>query len=209
MAQCAVQAGTDTPSGRPSSAGRSVPALLRVRTWRSSLRQGFLGVATLVCVLGFADAPRLAANPNLPTLTTVRQVLELSRVEAVKGYPVHLRTIVTYYYGGSPPDLFLHDDTGGIWVNLPAGAPALQAGEIIELTGVTEQPDFAPQIALPQWQVVGTSPLPTAPRVTYGQMSSTHEDGQWVEVEGIVRRADLDPQSHNLLLDISMEGGVD
>jgi len=145
---------------------------------------------------------------GLPPLTTVKQILQLSRSEAVKNYPIRLRAVVTYYYGGAPPDLFLHDSTGGVWVDLPGGMPALDPGEVIDIEGVSEQPDFAPQIGQPRWRVVGTSALPAAPRVAYGQMASTHEDGQWVEVQGIVRTAGVDPESKNLFLDIGMDGGL-
>jgi PAS domain S-box-containing protein len=86
--------------------------------------------------------------------------------------------------------------------------PALDPGDVIEIEGVSEQPDFAPQIGQPRWRVVGTGALPAAPRVAYGQMASTHQDGQWVEVQGIVRTAGIDPESKNLLLDIGMEGGL-
>ena len=201
-----MQTALDIASERHPCTDGSVPAPLRHREWR--LRRELPCLVALVFTFGLVEPRGLVANPGLPTLTTVTQILELSRAEAVKGYPVRLRTVVTYYYGGAPPDLFLHDATGGIWVDLPSGAPSLRPGDEIELTGVTEQPDFAPQIAAPHWRVLGTAPLPVARRVTYGQMSSTHLDGQWVEVEGIVRTADIDPQSHNLLLNVSTEGGL-
>ena len=168
--------------------------------------------ARLATALAFAVSAlavsRRAFSAGLPTLTTIRQVLELSRSKAVKGYPVHLRGVVTYHYGGAVPDLFLHDSTGGLWVDLAQGAPSLKPGDVIELDGITEQPDFAPQIGRPSWRVLGKAPLPPAPRVTFGQMASTHEDGQWVEVEGIVRTAAVDPESHNLFLDLGAEGGL-
>ncbi len=178
------------------------------RPHRSARLRAGLWLTILLCSLSILTSPRAALTAELPTLTTVKQVLELSRSEAVKGYPVRLKSVVTYYYGGSPPDLFLHDSTGGVWVDLPNAAPALRPGDLIELEGVTEQPDFAPQIGSPHWRVLGTAPLPLAPRVTFGQMASTHEDGQWVEVRGIVRTAAVDPASHNLLFDIGTDGGL-
>jgi len=166
-----------------------------------------LAIALLSSVSGLAS-PVAAPGAGLPALTTIKQIRQLSRSEAARNYPVRLRAVVTYYYGGAPPDLFLHDSTGGVWVNLPEGIPALDPGDVIEIEGVSEQPDFAPQIGRPRWRVVGSSPLPAAPRVAYGQMASTHEDGQWVEVQGIVRTAGIDPESKNLFLDIGMEGGL-
>lgn len=164
-------------------------------------------LALLTAPLGVARARALASAAALPTVTTARQIHEMSRSEARRGYPVHLKAVVTYY-GGSPPDLFIHDSTGGVWVNLPAGAPALKPHDLIEIEGVTEQPDFAPQIGRPRWQVVGHAPLPTAPRVTFGQMASTREDGQWVSVQGIVRTAEIGSADHMLMLGIAMDDGL-
>ena len=151
----------------------------------------------------------IARGGDPATLTTVRQILQLSRGEALKNYPVRLRAIVTYYYGGPSPDLFLHDSTGGIWVDLPEGARRRSIPETWSIVeGVSEQPDFAPQIGRPRWRVIGRAPLPPAPSVTFGQMASTREDAQWVEVKGILRTAEIDPQSKNLLLNIGMEGSL-
>jgi len=202
--------GAEVPVERPRSEpsagtlGRDVPARFRP-FYAKSAASLFL---TLFCFLSSWGFPRARPMAELSSLTTVQQIRELSRSDAAKNHPVRLRAVVTYYWGGTPPDLFLHDSTGGIWVNLPAGAPALHTGDLIEIEGVSEQPDFAPQIGQPRWRVVGTESLPAAPRVSYSQMASTHEDGQWVEVQGIVRTAGIDPQSRNLFLDIGMEGGV-
>ena len=177
------------------------------RKWFSAELACCLAI-TLLSSLSILAFPATTPDTGLPPLTTVKQILQLSRSEAVKNYPIRLRAVVTYYFGGAPPDLFLHDSTGGVWVDLPGGMPALNPGDVIEIEGVSEQPDFAPQIGRPRWRVVGTSALPAAPRVAYGQMASTHEDGQWVEVQGIVRTAGVDPESKNLLLDIGMDGGL-
>ncbi len=164
----------------------------------------------------FAIAPfRAYASDALPTLTTVRQVLELSRPDAVKGYPIRITAVVTYYgpaipdeHGSQPtPDLFVADSTGGVWVHLQAGEPVLTAGDLVEISGVSEQPDFAPQIGNPQWRRLGTAPPPKPRRTTFNEMISAHEDGQWVEVEGIVRTAKIDPRAKLLVLKIAMTDG--
>ena len=120
------------------------------------------------------------------------------------------------YYGATapdehgahpPPDLFVQDATCGIWVNLPSDSPPLQPGDLIELTGLSEQPDFAPQIGKPHWQVIGKAPLPTARRVSLSEMLSSGEEAQRVEVEGIVRSARTDESIKALLLRVAMPGG--
>ena len=60
------------------------------------------------------------------------------------------------------PDVFVQDATAGIWVNVPKDAPPLRAGQLVEMEGVTEVPDFAPQIGKPRYRVIGQAPLPQA-----------------------------------------------
>jgi len=154
---------------------------------------------------------------NLPVLTHVAQIRALSAGEAGRGYPVQIQGVVTYYsqhapnfqardtYMGSTPDLFVQDATAGIWVNLPRDAPALEAGQLIDLEGVTEAPDFAPQIGKPRYRIIGRAPLPEPRRVSMESMLSTAEDSQWVETQGVVRQAKL--RDGVLLLDLAVAGG--
>ncbi len=142
----------------------------------------------------------------LPTVTTVKQILEMSRTEASRGYPVRIIGVVTYY-DGAVPDLFIHDSTAGIWVDLPKASAGLKSGDLIDMEGITEQPDFAPQIGKPQYRIVGRAPLPAAPRVTFNQMASTREDGQWISVKGIVRTAEMNAQSKLIFLTLAMGDG--
>ncbi|HTQ53704.1 MAG TPA: ATP-binding protein [Bryobacteraceae bacterium] len=150
-----------------------------------------------------ALAPLGAAGADtLPVLTRVSQIRNLSLAAAARGYPVHIRAVVTYT---APGDLFVQDATAGIWVNAPLAAPARHAGELLDLKGVTEAPDFAPQIGKPQYRVVGTAPLPLARRVSLEQMLSTAEDSQWVEIEGVIREASIADKM--LTLQMAVPGG--
>ena len=178
--------------------------------WRWLLRSGGRPMALLLfCAL--------AVGLSAQEIHSVRQVLTLTRAEAAKGHPVRLKATVTYFgpalTGGngdstSTPDMFVNDATGGIWVHAPAGAAGLREGDVIELTGVTEQPDFAPQIGDPRWRVVGHAQLPEATAVTFSEMLSSRFDGQWVQVEGTVRTAQVEPHSKLLQLRIFIEGGA-
>jgi signal transduction histidine kinase/CheY-like chemotaxis protein len=195
---------------------------LRIRALRSVPARFAINFIKILCV--FAQILRAQESPTsadkktatLPTLTSVRQILELSLPEAVKGYPVRIRAVVTYYgpglsdeHGSDPtPNLFIHDPTGGIWVDLQKGDPAFQVGDLLEMTGASEQPDFAPQIGHAHWKRLGSAPLPKARPTTFSEMVTSREDGQWIEAEGIVRSAAVDPQSKLLLLRIAMTDGL-
>jgi PAS domain S-box-containing protein len=126
--------------------------------------------------------------------------------EAQKGHAVLLRGVVTYY-DPDEPDLFVQDSTSGIWVNLEKTKPnvPLKAGDLVEVDGITEGPDFAPQIGNPRFKVIGSAPLPHAKRISFEQMASTMEDSQRVEVEGIVRK--VFKRGNRLYLEVATEGG--
>jgi PAS domain S-box-containing protein len=158
------------------------------------------------------------AGATLPVLTQISQIRQLALDQSARGYPVRIRAVVTYYSPNGPnflgrdtymsaetPDLFVQDSTAGIWVNVPKGAPPLRAGQLIELEGVTEVPDFAPQIGKPRYRVVGDAALPRAKRPSLEQMLSTAEDSQWIETQGVVRRVRL--LEGLLTLDVAVPGG--
>jgi signal transduction histidine kinase/CheY-like chemotaxis protein len=147
-----------------------------------------------------------AAMPTLPAITKAIDIRKMSISEAKRGYPVRLKGVVTYY-DPEEPDLFVQDATTGIWVNLEIVKPnvPVKAGDVVEVEGVTEAPDFAPQVGNPYFIVLGQASLPLARLVSFHQMASTQEDSQRVEVEGIVHR--VWKKSHRLYLDLGIEGG--
>ena len=159
-----------------------------------------------------------ALGQNLPALTSAQQVRRLTVDEANRGYPVHLRAVVTYFVAHNPellpgerytklppPDMFVEDATAGIFVNVPPGAPSAEAGQLVEMDGVTEAPDFAPQIGQATWRVIGQASLPEPRRVPFERLASTAEDSQFVEILGVVRTAEQ--QGDQIMLDIAVSGG--
>src|SRR2546421_8304499 len=130
----------------------------------------------------------------------------MSPEEAAGSHPVHLKGVVTYY-APEEPDLFIQDSTFGIWVNTEdlKPKPLLRAGDLVEVDGVREITDFAPQVGKPRLKVLGRASLPLARRVSYEQMASTQEDSQRVEVEGVVRR--VYRKGNVLRLDVALPDG--
>ena len=174
-------------------------------------------------LLLFASAPDCVASPALPTLTTVRQIRSLSRNEANRGYPVHIRGTVTFFQlprftivgqvsqvdSGTQDDstnnVFVQDSTGGNWVAVTDPGFTAVPGDRVDLTGVTTQTDFAPDIIRPHWQIIGKAPFPVPVHSEFGELVSTREDSLWVELDGIVRT--VDQVNDNLRLQINMDGG--
>ncbi len=147
-----------------------------------------------------------AAPANPPVLTSIEQVRRLTPEEARRSYPVHLKAVVTYF-DPADPELFLQDATGGIWVGWTPEMPKTAQGQLLELWGASQQMDFAPDIGKPHWQVIGQAPMPPAKRVTFEEMASTSVDARWVEVEVIVRSAELPPNDSRLQLVVEVPGG--
>ncbi|MGA3073274.1 MAG: PAS domain-containing sensor histidine kinase [Bryobacteraceae bacterium] len=165
----------------PGSHGnRAVPA---------TLPTGGALLASILYVAAAASGQTAQAAVTLPLLTQVSDIRQLTLDQAARGYPVRIRAVVTY----SEPthnDVFVQDSTAGIWVNTPKSVPAFKAGQLVEVEGITEAPDFAPQIGKPRYRVIGYAPLPQPRRPSLERMLSTAEDSQWVETQGVVRRVE-------------------
>ncbi len=143
---------------------------------------------------------------GLRTLTRIVEIRSLSLDEAGRGYPIHVQAVVTYFEPTSP-DFFIQDKTGGNWVRWAKGMPEPKSGQLIDLHGSTTQFDFAPDINDARWQVIGTAPMPAPKKATLEEMASTRLDSKWVEIEGIVRSAQLQPNNRPLQFELEMLGG--
>jgi len=156
----------------------------------------------------FAGGQSGPQSPPLPTLTLTRQVRELTPQEANRHYPVELKGVVLWT---DPTGLFLQDESGAIAADTEGLHATLVTGQLILLEGVSECPDFAPQIKPTRLTVLGTAALPKPRHPTFEQMASTEEDSQWIEVEGIVRARALDGYDDGLppipALIVSVSGG--
>jgi hypothetical protein len=140
---------------------------------------------------------------HLPTLTTAEQVRELTADQANRGYPVRLRAVVTYV-DFAVGDFFAQDSTAGIYVHETNKSLHFRPGDLLEIDGVTEELDFAPQITKGRYRVLGRAPLPQPRQVHLGDLFSTREDSQWVQLEGVVQNAQ--PEHEKLNLDLVSEG---
>ncbi|HLH03563.1 MAG TPA: ATP-binding protein [Bryobacteraceae bacterium] len=175
----------------------------------------FRTLSPFFLLFGFVFSAQGAPPGRLPVLTSIGQLRKLDPAEANRAYPVHLRAVVTFFHiappatGPQAPDLssnmFIQDATGGNWVQITPGQPALKAGDWIELEGKTTQSDFAPDIVGARWRVLGAHPLPVARREEFGALASTQRDSLRVEIEGIVRSAA--PNYSDFKLDVAMDGG--
>jgi PAS domain S-box-containing protein len=160
---------------------RKLSSTHKTRSALSPLLPFLASMAAFAPLLGFQPAP---ARAILPVLSRAQQVRELSAEQANHGYPVRLRGVVTYVDDFA---VFVQDSSAGVAVIAPGLAHVLTAGQLIDLEGVTECPDFAPQVTSAHVRALGPGPLPAPKRVPFERLASTEEDSQWAEIEGVVQ----------------------
>ena len=180
-------------------------------------RSGHLVLITVVLgvLSGAADSlcqQQQLAGKGLPTLTTAHDAHSLTSEQSARSYPVHLRTVVTYYDPNADPRnpaVWASDRSGGVYVAL-SSVPAVdfKAGDLVEITGVSAAGGYAPIVNASEVRVIGKSPLPSAPRVTLAQILTGAEDGRWVEVEGVVHAVRRQASGKNISLDLAMSDGT-
>ena len=159
-------------------------------------------------VLGLAAAASgLIAQPPRE-ITSAAAIRLLSADEAGQGRQVRLRGVVTARSGWQS-SFFVQDASAGISVNQADGASIPQAGQLVEIRGVTQPGQFAPSVTATSVTVVGSGAAPAARLFRYDQLNGGEQDSQWVAVRGIVRSA-MVKQSWGhavLLLELGMGGG--
>lgn len=127
------------------------------------------------------------SNRKLPLLTTTVQIRNLSIPESTKGYPVRLKGVITYV-DPSWVLMFVHDKTGGIYVNITSLKRGVyHTGQLVEITGESGPGGYAPDIKNPSIHILGNSKLPPDPHVSLAQLFSGSEDAQWVGVTGTIQ----------------------
>jgi signal transduction histidine kinase len=191
-------------------------------------KTGFPALITVVLfvLLSLASTigqQQLSKEAALPTLTKAHDVHGLTSEQAARSYPVRLRAVVTYYdpfVDPRHPAVWVSDSSGGIYVEV-SSVPEVpfKAGDLVEITGASSAGGYAPIVKASDSRVIGKSPLPSnPPRVTLAQMLTGTEDGQWVEVEGVVHAVresgknielDLALSDGNIMAATVKEGGVD
>jgi diguanylate cyclase (GGDEF)-like protein/PAS domain S-box-containing protein len=149
--------------------------------------------------------PAISDSPRTPELTTVRQIHHLN-ASGTAAIAVHFRGIVTYY-DTVAPNLFVQDATGGIWVDLRnTAAKPPEPGQVLDLRGVVGF-GFSPFVANPQWTVVGSSAPPKALSITYDEAATGSFDGQWVQMDGVVRSFVKQTEGSVLVIDVATPTG--
>jgi len=145
-----------------------------------------------------------SGNLALPTLTTVRQVNELSPEAAARGYPVRLQGVLTFHDW----DLsFFQDDTGAIYLNNLDRS--LHAGAEVVVEGFTSAGQSGSMVigrdgAKAAIRAVGPIQWPQPKKVSAASLDEDRYGGQWVSVSGKVTKV---ASAHDgIILDLLSDG---
>lgn len=121
-------------------------------------------------------------------LTTADDVLSLKSSEAALRIPVSITGVVTVAEPNWGGEFFVQDSTAGIFV-INTNLPQPMVGDVVQVAGTSFPGGYAPCIGTPHWKKLGTATLPEARPVFVGRFMSGAEDGQRIELSGIVRSA--------------------
>lgn len=131
------------------------------------------------------DGDRAASD--LPLLISTEEISQLSLEEAMRGYPVKVRGVITspLEYDGA----ILQDASRGIYLEL-GQAIALKVGDYCEVEGTTGPFYFSPTIDVSQLRILGKGTLPVPVRPTWDQLINGSMHCNYVELEGVVTSSD-------------------
>src|SRR6266481_4415223 len=165
---------------------------------RPTTRSAQAGVLVFAMALATPAIPRAATHQ---VLTNVTAIMSLTHEQATQSIRISITGVVTLAeptWGGL---FFVQDSTGGVFVNNQNPRPAV--GDVVQVIGVSHAGGFAPDIMSPIWKKLGTAPLPEAKPVSVERLMSGAEDGNRVEVSGVVRFA----RKEGELLLLELAGG--
>ncbi|PWU09508.1 MAG: hypothetical protein C5B50_27405 [Verrucomicrobia bacterium] len=179
---------TYTPDGQRVAGAMLAPSLEQVELLnrgvqpRSAVPLSGIGAKEAASTSG-------ATTNALPELSTIEKVKGLTREEAQRGYPVRIRGIITAPLNGG---FFIQDASSAIFVSWEGTTnTTVNAGDYWEVEGKTYA-EFAPNIDATTAVRLGTGTLPEPHRPTWDQLINGSLDTRYIEVQGIVTKAEGD-----------------
>lgn len=160
--------------------------------------------ALLLLVLSGGLAAQTTSRPLL--LTTAGAVHDLP-VELAAQARVRLIATVTFY-DPLEHELFVQDDTGGVYVDTDRAYP-IGAGDLILVEGSIES-SYRNDVANdPVIHRLGVGKVYPAPQTGYATLSTGAMDSKLLTLRGKVRTVDIEPHSNVPILhmDVNMAGG--
>src|SRR5258706_9834632 len=152
--------------------------------WMFALGTGFIQAAEKDATDRF---PATRSESLLPVLNTAEQVHLLSRQAAARGDRAVIRGVVTCSLPSSGA-IVVQDATRGIYIDQLNAAlgDVPSVADLIEVEGVTDHGEFAPQVHARRLTRIGPCELPPPIRPTWDQLINGSLDSQFVEIQAVV-----------------------
>jgi signal transduction histidine kinase len=156
-------------------------------------------LSVVSAMMGTMTACSLLEAASEDAVSRIRDIRTMSRDEAAKALPVRVSGTCIYAANG---ELFVHDGEHGIWVSSltaesrgllrdDSGLSGLDVGITVEIEGITDPGAYARQILPLAIRQTGSAALPAPVRITAEQLVAGSEDGQLVELEGVVQDVEV------------------
>jgi len=153
-------------------------------------------------LLAFQVVMPLTTTRAADVLTNAAQLRALPAATAALQRPVKLRATITAF---NPSSIFLQDESGGTFINLPTMPPSgCAVGDVLEVEGVTYQGRFLTGIASARFHVVGRADLPTAVPVSFDDLLAAHHHYERVQVSGVVRSVSRATEAERVVLTLAL-----
>jgi signal transduction histidine kinase len=182
-----------------------------------SVARRLIPLVTVMVALwsSLAFMSRRALAEDLPVLTHIREIRELSLDEAARGYPVRIRATITHFNQERLVGLFVHDGELGQFVSganifLQAHRDVhLCVGDLIEVEGQTIRGGYAPDVNMTSVRRLGRGHLPPPRSLPFSAMLTGRHDCEYVEVIGVGQRTwEAAPPTHTMFLELAVPGGT-
>jgi signal transduction histidine kinase len=170
---------------------------LQVSPAETFLQNAYFELAQLPSAPTPADAATNGPLESVDVLTNMASIRKMPRQEAAQHLPVRFRGVLTYA-DPSWRNGFIQEENNALYVDLEPSQKELQAGQWVELTGQTSAGGFAPDLVHSSIKVLWSTNLPSPARVDLGELANGQWDARWIEMEGIVRRVDVQSEHANL-----------
>ena len=161
------------------SLARKLRARIRTKT-------PYISVSLFLLLVSLVAAQ---AQEDRKVLRTIREVNQLTNIEARNAYSVQIEGTVTY----SDPEwglLFVEDSSGAIYVNVHGMKTSYPAGSRVKIDAVTGPGDVDTVLVNPHIDVVGKGELPAAERRSLNELNSQKADSRFVQTRGVLRAGD-------------------
>jgi diguanylate cyclase (GGDEF)-like protein len=142
-------------------------------------------------------------DSKLQVISSVAEVRGLKPIQAARALPTKVSGVITFS-DQAYHQLWLQDQSGGIYIKYSGDHPDLQAGKHVTVFGITNPGDYAPVIVAPKFMVLGGGSFPKPVSVRPDLAASGQIESAFVEMEGLVHLTHFEDNPDHPLVTFEM-----